>query len=124
MMRKNELGNINNEDELLAHKAKMALKAFRSTLGSLVHSVSGSLRVSHWTQDHPWQTTGAALVLGFTLAAPFSETKAETVGGTATGAPTVTEVQVWGTLLNTGADILKDVLTPYLQQALMGRKQP
>lgn len=123
MMRKNELGNIKSEDELLARKAKMALKALKSTLGSLFHSASESLKVSHWTEEHPWRTTGAALVLGFTLAAPFSESPGETERKGVTGVPPVTQIQVWGTLLNTGADILKDVLTPYLQQALMGPKQ-
>ncbi|MDX1386734.1 MAG: hypothetical protein R3257_04030 [bacterium] len=122
-MRKREPNKIHSEDEFLAHKAKVALKALKATLGSMVSSASGSLKVSHWTEEHPWQTTGAALVLGFTLAAPFSEPKPDT-GQTSVPDPAgLTQVQIWATLLDTGADILKAVLTPYLQQTLMGPKQ-
>lgn len=113
-MPKKEPHRPKNESEWLARQAEWTWAAVKGSLKELRPKKVGQLGLSSVTQKHPLSSTGIAFAAGLVLTVswPQSSTKVVRVPGEA--------VDPWSTLLETGSDILKAVLTPYLQQKLMG----
>ena len=113
------------ELEFLAFEAEVAKSALANTAKAAAENIIRVADPRLWTQDYPWQSTGAAAVAGFFVAtrgAPSPATQAEASGQESSEAKQQT-ASPWDTvtalLLSTGTEALKGVLTPWL----MGKVQ-
>ena len=113
------------ELEFLAFEAGVAKTALANTAKAAAENIIRVADPRVWTQDYPWQSTGAAAVAGFFVAtrgATSPPTQAEASGQESSEAKPQAP-SPWDTvtalLLSTGTEALKGVLTPWL----MGKVQ-
>lgn len=106
-------------------RAKEAKETLRQSFRRTEASVKNLASLQVWTQRYPLQVTGVAMLAGFSLAGPLTARPAATNKGVSAvppASPVFDRMQIWATLLNTGADILKDVLTPLLQEMVRPKR--
>lgn len=108
-----------SEQEWLEHQAKVSWSALKNSVKDLSPKRVGRMGLRAATERHPLSSTGIAFAAGLVLTVSWPETKSRPVRVSSTPA-----LDPWSTLLETGSDILREVLTPYLQQKLMGAPQP
>ena len=113
------------ELEFLAFEAEVAKSALANTAKAAAENIFRVADPRIWTQDYPWQSTGAAAVAGFfvaTRSGPEPATKVQESTQTSSEAKQ-DAASPWDTvtalLLSTGTEALKGVLTPWL----MGKVQ-
>jgi membrane protein implicated in regulation of membrane protease activity len=117
-------------------KAKAQAVATRQALRQSMQQAQGSAKqlasLQVWTEHYPLQISGIALLAGFALSGPLTARGARPISAVKSGdasatdgtpSPVFDRMQLWATLINTGADILKDVLTPVLQDMVQPQKQ-
>lgn len=118
---------------LRVKKAQRRAKKARAELVQSFHETEGSVKklgsVTAWTERYPLPVTGVAFLAGFSLAGPLtgssdSEPAKSSDKSKAPPSPVFNRMQVWATLINTGAEILKDVLTPLLQEMVLAKAPP
>jgi hypothetical protein len=109
----------------------MAKSAFKKTAGQMAHKIVEKIDIKEWTQEHPFESTGTAALVGFIVAAKFNASPSEKIVS-----PPISEVSsetkisskkiltdLVGSVLHSvifpaGVNILKEVLTPLVTQHL------
>ncbi len=114
MMPKKEPLRPKTEQEWLSRQARVALDALKGSLKQLKPSKVGALGINSITQEHPLSSTGIAFAAGLVMTISWPQNTMPPLRSFKES------TDPWSTLLETGSDILKAVLTPYLQQKLMG----
>ena len=107
-------------------RAKRAKVALRRSWEQTQASAKQLASPIEWTERYPLPVTGVAFLAGFTLSGPLTARSAPAAAGEARGpapSPVFDRMQLWATLINTGAEIFKNVVTPLLQDMVQPKEK-
>lgn len=107
-------------------RARAARDALWQSFQQTENSVKQMASLQVWTERYPMQVTGVALLAGFALSGPLTDRAPSPAAPSDAPAgppsPVFDRMQIWATMINAGAEILKDVLTPMLQDMIQPKK--